>query len=124
VVEADCRVESTRFHRLFAHVRSLEEEGMLSVERLATVAFTPPLVLGEAKSGAATCTVRLRMHTVASVRIYGNRRSIFQHPPCVIVLKVFRNFQMHHRTKMLYCMKYIKLIVQLSRHFCGVGRNF
>jgi hypothetical protein len=35
--------------------------------------------------------------------------------------KAFRNFQMQHRTKMLYCIKYIKLIVQLSRHFCGVG---
>ena len=42
-------------------------------------------------------------------------------PPCVMFWKAFRNFQMHHRTKMLYCMKYIKLIVQLSRHFCGVG---
>jgi hypothetical protein len=38
-----------------------------------------------------------------------------------MVLKAFKNFQMQHRTKMLYCMKYIKLIVQLSRHFCGVG---
>jgi hypothetical protein len=45
-------------------------------------------------------------------------------PPCVMFWKAFRNFQMQHRTKMLYCMKYIKLIVQLSRHFCGVGRNF
>jgi hypothetical protein len=31
---------------------------------------------------------------------------------------------MQHRIKMLYCMKYIKLIVQLSRHFCGDGEDF
>ena len=46
MVEADWRVESTRFHRLFAHARSLEEEVLLSVERLATVAFTPPCAGG------------------------------------------------------------------------------
>jgi hypothetical protein len=41
-------------------------------------------MLGEAKSGAAICAVRLRMHTVASVRTNGKRRNIGKAPSFVM----------------------------------------
>jgi hypothetical protein len=41
-----------------------------------------------------------------------------------MVWKAFRDFHAQYCVKMLYCIKYIKAIVQLSRHFCGAGEDF